>query len=146
MVNFAAAMVSVCLGLSSVMKMLIAMTAVMKHSVSPLPAAPLLFPVTTLCACRVCGPVTEIPIVQMVQMSGLRTAATDLLHLPAGPALIWSSTVVMGNVFQMSGDVMEILTVRIDRMRTTVVSQKLFVLSNDSWKSYMVNFSVVGVT
>lgn len=125
MVNFAAAMVSVCLGLLSVMKMLIAMTAVMKHSVSSLPAAPLLFAVTTRCACRACGPVTEIPIAQMVQMSGLRTAATDLLHLPAGPALIWSSTVVMGNVFQMSGDAMEILTVRIDRMRTTVVSQKL---------------------
>lgn len=146
MVNSAAAMVSVCLGLLSVMKMLTVMMAVMNQTVSPLPAARMLFAATTRCACHACGSVTEIVIVQTVQMSGLRSAATDLLHLPAGPAPVGSSTVALGNVFQTSGDVMEILTARIDQMRKTAVSQKpFFVLPNNIWKSYMINFSVVDV-
>lgn len=136
MVSSAAAMVSVCPGLSSVMKMLTVMTAVTKRSVSPLPAARPLFAATTRCVYRACGPVMEIPIVQMVRTSGHRTAATDLLHLPAGPALTWSFTVALGNVFQTPGDVTEIPTAPIDQMRKTVVSQNPFYLS--SWKSFMI--------
>lgn len=125
MENSAAAMVSVSLGLSSAMRMLTAMTAVMKCSVGLLHAARPLFVATIRRACHACGPVTEIPIVQMVQTNGLRTVAIHLLHLPAGPALIWSSTVALGNVFKASGDVMEILTARIDQMRKIVASQEL---------------------
>lgn len=122
MVNSAAQMVSVCHGLSSVMKMLTVTMAPMKHNVRPLPAALLLFAATTRPACRACGPVMEIPIVRMVQTSGLSTAATELLHLTAGPALVWSSTVALESVFQTPGDVMEIPTARINWMRKTAVS------------------------
>lgn len=146
MENSAAGMVSVCLGLSSVMKIRIVMTAVMKCSVSPLPAARLHFAVTTQCACHACGPVTEILIVQMVQTSGLRTAVTNFHHLPAGPALIGSSTVAQGNVFQSFGDVTEIPTAQINQMRKTVVSLKpFFSCQIIVGKSYMINFNVVDV-
>lgn len=128
MVNSVAAMVSVCLGLLSVMMMMTVMMAAMKCSVSPLPAARPLFAATTRCACHSCGPVTEILIVQMAQTSGLRSAATDLPHLPAVHVLIWSFPVALGNVFQTSGDVMGTLTVQIDQMRTTVVSEKTFII------------------
>lgn len=146
MVNSVAAMASVCLGLLSVMMMKTVMMAVMKCSVSPVPAARPLFSATTQCVCHAYGLVMEILIVQMAQTNGLRTAVTDLLHLPASRALIWSFTVAQGNVFRMPGDVMETLTVQIDQMRMTVVSEKtFFILLNNSWESLLSNFSVVEV-